>query len=283
MNNRVVVLGSCSVCHVFTSPELPARGETLIGDDYHIVVGGKGSGQAIVAQKLGGDVFLLERLGDDAYGRAEKQSYEEMGMHTEFVHLDTKTPTGSAGIFLDANGQNKIVVVPGANGQVSCSDVDCLRETIAGAKILGAQLEVPLETVDHAIRIAAALGVRTMLDPAPVAPIDESLYPCISIMKPNEREAQLLTGVPVTDSETAAEAARILLNKGVREAVIITEFRSPVVGRVGLGAGITVLNSVKIIQRIIISGLQAAALSAQNSFPVKGHSSHLLSGMRRYL
>ena len=222
MNNRVVVLGSCSVCHVFTSPELPARGETLIGDDYHIVVGGKGSGQAVVAQKLGGDVFLLERLGDDVYGRAEKQSYEDMGMHTEFVHLDTKTPTGSAGIFLDANGQNKIVVVPGANGQVSCSDVDCLRETIAGAKILGAQLEVPLETVDHAIRIAAALGVRTMLDPAPVAPIDESLYPCISIIKPNEREAQLLTGVPVTDSETAVEAARILLNKGVREAVIIT-------------------------------------------------------------
>lgn len=84
MNNRVVVLGSCSVCHVFTSPELPARGETLIGDDYHIVVGGKGSGQAVVAQKLGGDVFLLERLGNDAHGRAQKQMYADLGIHTDF-------------------------------------------------------------------------------------------------------------------------------------------------------------------------------------------------------
>lgn len=222
MNNRVVVLGSCSVCHVFTSPELPARGETLIGDDYHIVVGGKGSGQAVVAQKLGGDVFLLERLGNDAHGRAQKQMYADLGIHTDFVYLDETTPTGSAGIFLDEAGQNKIVVVPGANGQVTCSDVDCLYETIRGAKILGAQLEVPLETVDHAIRVAASLGVRTMLDPAPAAPIDETLYPYISIIKPNECEAQSLTGLPVTDTETAYAAAQVLLDKGVREAVIIT-------------------------------------------------------------
>ena len=136
MNNRVVVLGICSVCHVFTSPELPSRGETLIGDDYHIVVGGKGSGQAVVAQKLGGDVFLLERLGNDAHGRAQKQMYADLGIHTDFVYLDETTPTGSAGIFLDEAGQNKIVVVPGANGQVTCSDVDYLYETIRGAKIL---------------------------------------------------------------------------------------------------------------------------------------------------
>ena len=222
MNNRVVVLGSCSVCHVFTSPELPARGETLIGDDYHIVVGGKGSGQAVVAKKLGSDVFLLERLGNDAHGRAQKQMYADLGIHTDFVYLDETTPTGSAGIFLDEAGQNKIVVVPGANGQVTCSDVDYLYETIRGAKILGAQLEIPLKTVDHAIRVAASLGVRTMLDPAPVAPIDETLYPYISIIKPNECEAQSLTGLPVTDTETAYAAAQVLLDKGVREAVIIT-------------------------------------------------------------
>lgn len=222
MNNRVVVLGSCNVCHVFTSPELPSQGETLIGDDYHIVVGGKGSGQAVVASKLGGDVFLLERLGDDPYGRAEKRSYEELGMHTEFVLLDSEKPTGTAGIFLDANGQNKIVVIPGANAQVSCSDVDYFSETIRDAKILGAQLEVPLKTVDYAIRIASAMGVRTMLDPAPVAPIDASLYPHISIIKPNEGEAQALTGIPVEDPESAIQAAHILLDRGVREAVIIT-------------------------------------------------------------
>lgn len=92
----------------------------------------------------------------------------------------------------------------------------------AAAKILGAQLEVPLETVDHAIRVAASLGVRTMLDPAPVALIDETLYPYISIIKPNECEAQSLTGLPVTDTETAYAAAQVLLDKGVREAVIIT-------------------------------------------------------------
>jgi ribokinase len=167
-------------------------------------------------------VFLLERLGNDAHGRAQKQMYADLGIHTDFVYLDETTPTGSAGIFLDEAGQNKIVVVPGANGQVTCSDVDYLYETIRGAKILGAQLEVPLETVDHAIRVAASLGVRTMLDPAPVAPIDETLYPYISIIKPNECEAQSLTGLPVTDTETAYAAAQVLLDKGVREAVIIT-------------------------------------------------------------
>lgn len=222
MNNRVVVLGSCNVCHVFTSPQLPARGETLIGDKYHIVVGGKGSGQAVVASKLGGEVYLLERLGDDVYGRAEKQSYEEMGIHSEFVLLDSEKPTGSAGIFLDENGQNKIVVIPGANAQVSCSDVDYFSGTIRQAKILGAQLEVPLKTVDYAIRVASGMGVRTMLDPAPVAPIEDSLYSHISIIKPNECEAEALSGIPVRDRESAIEAARVLLGKGIREAVIIT-------------------------------------------------------------
>lgn len=222
MNNRVVVLGSCSVCHVFTAPRLPGEGETLIGGKYHIVVGGKGSGQAVVACKLGSEVYLLERLGDDAHGREERESYVQMGMHTDFVFLDSSAPTGSAGIFLDDAGKNKIVVVPGANARVSCEDIDRIHDVLREATLLGVQLEVPIQTAEYAIRAASALGVRTILDPAPVAPLSEDLFPCVSILKPNENEASTLAGVPVTDQASAIRAAHILLDKGVREAVIIT-------------------------------------------------------------
>lgn len=222
MDKRVVVLGSCSVCHVFTAPNLPVKGETVIGNDYHIVVGGKGSGQAIVASRLGSDVYMLQRLGNDSYGRQQKELYEDMGMSTDFVYLDDTAPTGSGGIFVDAQGQNKIIIVPGANGKVSSQDVDGITEVIKGAKILGAQFEVPAETVDYAIRVADKLGVRTLLDPAPVEPFDEELYSCISIIKPNECEASELTGIPVTDAESAFQAGEWFLEKGVKEAAIVT-------------------------------------------------------------
>lgn len=222
MKNPIVVLGSCSVCHMFSAPELPGRGETLIGTDYQIVVGGKGSGQAVVARKLGGDVYILEHLGNDLHGQEEKASYEKMGIHAEYVHLDQDTPTGSAGIYLNEEGQNAIIVVPGANSNMSCSDVDEMKEVLSGAKLLGAQLEIPVKTVDYAIRMAAKMGVRTMLDPAPVAELPEDLFPYISIIKPNEYEASDLTGIPVTDVESANRAAHVLLDKGVKEGVIIT-------------------------------------------------------------
>lgn len=222
MDKRVVVLGSCSVCQVFTAPNLPVKGETVIGNDYHIVVGGKGSGQAIVASRLGCEVYMLQRLGNDSYGRKQKELYEEMGMNTEFVHLDDTAPTGSGGIFVDAQGQNKIIIVPGANGKVSSQDVDGMTEVIMGAGILGAQLEIPVETVDYAIRLADRMGVRTLLDPAPVGSFPEDLYPHISIIKPNECEASELTGIPVTDETSAACAGQWFLDKGVKEAAIIT-------------------------------------------------------------
>lgn len=222
MEKRVVVLGSCSVCHVFTASNLPSQGETVIGNDYHIVVGGKGSGQAIVASRLDSQVYMLLRLGNDSYGRQQKKLYEEMGMDTEFVYLDDTEPTGNGGIFVDADGQNKIVIVPGANGKVSRQDVDGLTEVLKEAKILGAQLEIPVETVDYAIRMADRMGVRTLLDPAPVGPISEDLYPHISIIKPNECEASELTGIEVKDVESAFCAGRWFLDRGVKEAAIIT-------------------------------------------------------------
>lgn len=222
MDRQVVVLGSCSVCHVFASPKLPEKGETVIGDDYHIVVGGKGSGQAIVACRLGSQVYMLEHLGDDIYGRKEKESYREMGINTDYVYLDKETPTGSGGIFLDAAGQNKIIIVPGANSNVSCQDIDQMKDVLREAKILGAQFEVPAAAVDYAIRTAADMGVRTLLDPAPVMAFEESLYPYISIIKPNECEARELTGINVQDVESAEMAGKWFLDKGVKEAAIIT-------------------------------------------------------------
>lgn len=222
MSNHVVVLGSCCVCHMFTAKELPVRGETVIGNDYQIVVGGKGSGQAVVACKLGSDVYIMEHLGDDAYGIAERDSYVKMGMHTEFVHIDENTPTGFTGIYMNHSGQNAIIVVPGANNHASCKDIDEMESVLKDAKIIGTQLEIPVETVEYAIRKASEMGVRTLLDPAPVTDISEDLFPCISIIKPNECEASSLTGIPVTDTDSAFKAARALLAKGVKEAVIIT-------------------------------------------------------------
>ena len=139
-----------------------------------------------------------------------------------YKRQDKDCPTGTGGIFLDAEGQNKIIIVPGANSNVSCRDIDNMREVLAGAKVLGTQFEVPAATVDYAIRTAASMGVRTLLDPAPVTAFDESLYPFISIIKPNECEAGELTGIAVTDTESAARAGAWFLDKGVREAAIIT-------------------------------------------------------------
>ncbi len=215
-------MGSCHACHVFTAPVHPKAGETVIGDDYHVVVGGKGSGQAVVACRLGSEVYILEHLGNDIYGRGEKSSYEKMGMHTDFVYLEQDVPTGMAGIFLNADGENKIIVVPGANSRACCDDVDRSKAILKQAKLLGAQLELPLPVIEYALRTASQLGVRTLLDPAPVTALRDDLYPCISIIKPNEHEASALTGIAVTDAETAMRAGRLLLEKGVREAAIIT-------------------------------------------------------------
>lgn len=222
MENKVVVLGSCSVCHVYQSPRMPEKGETVIGNESYVIVGGKGSGQAVVARRLGSEVFLLEHLGDDDYGKKERESYQEMGICTDFVFLDSDTSTGTGGIFLDDQGQNKIIIVPGANSNVSRRDVDEMKSIIKDAAILGAQFEIPADTVDYAIRTAAEMGVRTLLDPAPVTAFDESLYPCISIIKPNEYEASELTGIHVTDLDSAKEAGKWFLEKGVKEAAIIT-------------------------------------------------------------
>lgn len=222
MNKQVVVLGSCSACHVFDTENLPGTGETVMGNGYHMVVGGKGSGQAIVSYKLGSDTYMLEHLGNDSCGRAMKDEYERIGMHIEYVYLDDDASTGMGGIFLDSKGQNSIIIVAGANNNVSRQDIDRMEETIKGAKILGAQFEVPVDTVCYAIRMASQAGVRTLLDPAPVAEFDPELYHDISIIKPNEYEAEMLTGIPVTDVESAVKAGQWFLNSGVKEAAIIT-------------------------------------------------------------
>lgn len=222
MSKHIAIIGSCSVCHVFKAATLPDKGETLLGSDYYVVVGGKGSGQATVAYKLGGDVHLLERLGNDVEGRGKLFEYKEMGIHTEHVHLDDNLGTGRGGIFLDQAGHNKIVIVPGANSALSIEDIDQFSEILERSSVLGAQLEVPLETVAYALRLASRKGIKTVLDPAPVQILPIDLYPHISIIKPNEVEASALTGIEVTNEISAIQAGQWFIDRGVKEAAVIT-------------------------------------------------------------
>jgi ribokinase len=218
---RLCVVGSCNVDLTFRAPQLPRPGETLAGTDLQIGCGGKGANQAVMAARLGAQVTMVSRIGRDMFGEQTLSNLREQGIDTGYVLVDEVAPTGTAAIIVDDAAQNSIVVVPGANGRVSPTDVRGAGGVIRGADVLLCQLEVPLETTLEAFRLARAGGIRTILNPAPAAPLPEELLELTTLLVPNETEAQALTGLTVAGPEQAEAAARTLMGRGV-PAVIVT-------------------------------------------------------------
>ena len=217
---RIVVLGSTNTDMVIKAERIPAPGETILGGRFLMNPGGKGANQAVAAARLGGDVAFVAKVGDDLFGREAKALFAKEGIRTDYVLTDADEPSGVALIMVDAKGENCISVASGANGALSAADIGAARGAIETAGVLLLQLETPVETVQCAARWAAAKGVPVILNPAPACTLPDELFACLSLITPNEGEAELLTGVKVTDEASAQAAAAALCAKGVGRVVV---------------------------------------------------------------
>lgn len=217
----VVVLGSLNMDLVVRTERMPRPGETVLGERFVTVPGGKGANQAAAAARLGASVEMIGRVGTDTFGPALIANMRAQGVGVDHVALDERASTGVALIVVDDEGENSIVVVPGANGRVSKADLLDARDLLAEARFLIAQLEVPLPVVRAAIEMARDLDVRVILNAAPAQRVDADFVRGVYCLVVNEFEAQTLAGMPVTeDLQTVAEAGQALLSLGVYVAVI---------------------------------------------------------------
>ncbi|MDR7519899.1 MAG: ribokinase [Armatimonadota bacterium] len=216
----IAVVGSLNVDMVVRSPRLPEVGETISGSEFAMFPGGKGANQALAAARLGARVAMVGCVGGDTFGPRLREGLASEGIDVAHVRVDPEAATGVAFITVDAQGRNTIVVAPGANLRLSADDVLAARRVVATASVLLVQLEVPLDAIHQAVRLAGAAGCRVILDPAPPQPLPADLYPLLSVINPNEVEARFLTGVAPDDDRSAAEAADRLLARGAKAAVI---------------------------------------------------------------
>ena len=218
---RIVVVGSSNMDLVVKSARIPVVGETILGGDFIMTPGGKGANQAVAAAKLGAEVYFVAKLGDDIFSRQSLANFEKETVNTKYVTQSREAPSGVALITVDRAGDNVIVVAPGANQELSPDDVKAAESTISSSGAVAAQLEVPLETVEAAARLASDSGVPFILDPAPAQKLSPGLLQMVDVLTPNETEAEILTGIKVTDTDSARAAAKDLLKRGAG-AVILT-------------------------------------------------------------
>lgn len=217
----VTVMGSFVADLAFRTQRLPRWGETMLGSEFRIGPGGKGSNQAVAAARLGGKVSFISKLGRDTLGDLARNTYAQEGIDTQFLFATDEHATGGATIIVDQQtGENAIIVVPGACFQLTSAEVDQARSLIAESSIFMTQLELPVPVVMHGLELARSLGVTTILNPAPALALPENIYSLCDYLTPNESEAAILIGQPVTDLAGAERAADALLARGVRNVVI---------------------------------------------------------------
>lgn len=218
---RVVVVGGANTDYLVRAPRLPKSGETVQGEQFEPAgAGGKGANQAVAAARLGAQVLFIGRVGADERGRVLLQQLAHEGVDVRHVAKDRREPTGVALISVDAAGEKQIIVAPGANLRLSASDVRRAAKVIRAADILVLQFEVPMSANLAAARIAHRAGVPIVLDPAPAAEPPKELLKLMSVIRPNEHEAEALTNVKVTNRKTARLAAECLLDLGLVGTVV---------------------------------------------------------------
>ena len=221
MNSRIVVLGSLNADFVINVDRFPVAGETLLGRDFKIFPGGKGANQAYAAAKLGGQVSMIGQVGNDAHAEWLKQNLASAGVDVTHVDRDPEVSSGIATITINAHGQNQIIVVPGANGTLSVPRLDRSRDLLASARLVLLQLEIPLDTVATAARMAKDAGAIVILDPAPAQRLPDSLLACTDYLTPNETELAILTGRQpgALTKECASQLAEELRSRGARNGI----------------------------------------------------------------
>jgi ribokinase len=218
---KILVIGSSNTDMVIKTHNFPAPGETILGGRFLMNAGGKGANQAVAAARLGGRITFVGKIGDDIFGKQAVQQLEDEGINVDFVSVDPENPSGVAMITVDRKAENTIVVAPGSNGTLSPADFNKALAELDDAEFVLMQLEIPIPTVEYIARIAAQKGKKVILNPAPAAELSDELLQNLYVITPNETEAELLTGIKVTDKESALQASTVLHEKGV-EIVIIT-------------------------------------------------------------
>ena len=219
-DKKILVIGSSNTDMVIKADRLPLPGETVIGGRFFMNPGGKGANQAIAAARLGGKVTLICKTGNDIFGKQSVELFKSEGINTNYLFSDTKNPSGVALITVDANGENCIVVASGANASLSPADIEIARAEVEQSDIVLMQLEIPIETVEFAAAMASKKGGKVILNPAPARTLSEKLLKSLYMITPNKGEAEMLSGIKVTDWESAKRAADVIRAKGVNIVVV---------------------------------------------------------------
>ncbi len=216
----VAILGIFVADLAFRASRMPRMGETIAGSGFKMGPGGKGSNQAVAAARVGADVTFISKIGKDEFGASALATWRKERIRAQVIETADQ-PTGAAFIYVnDRTGENAIIVVPGAAGTITAADVDAAADAIRGAAVFVTQLEQPIAAARRGLEIASQAGVVTVFNPAPAEPFDDALYTLCDYVTPNESEAALLTGIPVTGVDDARKAGDVFLAKGVRAALI---------------------------------------------------------------
>lgn len=217
----IIVFGSINIDLVATTSRLPIAGETILGEDFFKIPGGKGANQAVALARLEIPTQIVGRVGADSFGAELVQNLQIASVNTDNIFIDETVSSGVAIITVDRAGENQIVVIPGANGRVNQEDIERLSQLLPTASALLLQLEIPIPAVVAAAKAAKNADIQVILDPAPAqGNLPDELYPLVDIITPNEVEAGQLVGFSVDGEETAIKAAKVLLHRGVKCAIV---------------------------------------------------------------
>lgn len=219
---KILVIGSSNTDMVIKSKHIPRIGETILGGNFFMNPGGKGANQAVACARLGGDVTFICKTGNDIFGNQSKQIFKNEKINTTYVFSDVDEPSGVALILVDENAENCISVASGANSLLRPVDIKSAEEAIQKADILLMQLEIPIESVELAAKLAKEKGKLVILNPAPAPSLQltEELLNNIDIIIPNETEAETISGIKVNDKESAIQAAQRIHEMGVKKVII---------------------------------------------------------------
>jgi ribokinase len=217
---RIAVVGSANIDLTTFTDVLPKPGETIFGQRFDLGFGGKGANQAVAARLCGADVFMVARVGNDLFGPATIKNFEKFGIDAHHVCQVEGVSSGVAPIFVDPAGQNRILVVKGANDELKPADVDAAADVLKGADCIVLQFEIPMETVYYTVQFARRNGIRCIVNPAPGQPIDAKALSDLDYFVPNESEAETISGMPVRNLDDATKCAQKLLGDGIRRVLI---------------------------------------------------------------
>ena len=218
--SRIAVVGSANVDLTTFSDRFPKAGETIFGEHFDLGWGGKGANQAVAARLCGADVAMVARVGEDLFGPATIANFAAQGIDASQVKVVPGASSGVAPIFVESNGQNRIIVVKGANDRLLPADVDAAAPVLDGADCIVLQFEIPLETVFHTVRFARQRGIRCIVNPAPAQPFDLALLAGVDYFVPNETEAEAIAGLPVRSLDEAKACAAHMVRQGPQRVII---------------------------------------------------------------